>query len=113
MLTQSYSWVGAPHLYNFLNYSNRGTPTSHSSDLVVGDIIQVDWGDGEGTSHTMIVSTKNNDGTIYVSYHSNDTLDRQLSDIVSSFPNASFYAWHINDSFSSLPKLQTITRSLK
>lgn len=112
-LHQSYTWVGAPHLYNFLNYSNRGTPMSHSSNLVVGDIIQVNFGQGEGLSHSMVVSTKKNDGTILVSYHSTDTLDRSLQDIINSSPAASFYAWHINDSFSSLPKPQTITRSLK
>ena len=86
---------------------------SHSSDLSVGDIINVNWGTGEGISHSMMVSTKYSDGTIFVSYHSNNTLDKPLYDLVGSFPNASFYAWHINDSFSTLPKPQTVTRLSK
>ena len=113
MLTQDYSWVGAFHLYNFLDYSNRGTPMSHTSDLVVGDIVQADWGDGRGLVHTMLVSTKKNDGTVYLSFHSIDTLDRLFSSIVAQYPAARFFAWHINDSFSSLPKPQPVARSLK
>ncbi|MBA3920177.1 MAG: amidase domain-containing protein [Nostocaceae cyanobacterium] len=105
-INQTYTWTSAAYFYQFLSQSSRATPMSHSSDLLPGDVIQADWGDPRepGITHSMVVSTKHNDGTINVTYHSNATVDRPLQEIVDQSPDASFYTWHMNDNFSFLPK---------
>jgi hypothetical protein len=51
--------------------------------------------------HTMLVSKKSNDGTIYVAYHTNNTLDKSFYQFYNAVPsNAKFYAWSLLSSYN-------------
>ncbi|NJM67259.1 MAG: hypothetical protein HC851_17075 [Acaryochloris sp. RU_4_1] len=60
--SQTYTWAAAVNFWRFLNtHPNRATPVNRSSLLSVGDIVQVDFGEGEGLSHTMVVTSRRSD----------------------------------------------------
>lgn len=90
----SYSWGGAHNWWFFTYLSSRGGLLSNRCDLLIGDVVQADW-DPDGTiDHSMMVTYK--DGCdIRVSYHTNNTRNRSLADIIDDNPDANFYYWRI------------------
>jgi hypothetical protein len=110
-IAQSYSWVGAPQLFEFLKSSSgahRATREFELSKLEPGDIIQVDFaGDAYGIYHTIIVTHKTTITTrgvtgnnlLRVAYHSTNTLDRSFDDFYGDNPGAVYYAWKISSSY--------------
>jgi hypothetical protein len=101
---QSRSWAFAPATYSFLSRysgsSGRVTPVDRTSKLDVGDIVQVDWGKGEGLSHTMIVSRKRaSDGMVYLTGHTNPHLEMPVYDILANYRDAKLFTWKVNDSY--------------
>jgi hypothetical protein len=87
-----YSWVNADYWRGFLQYRNRGYTSSYPQYLQLGDIVQIDYDRDGRCNHSLIVTVKNGDSTnlIKVSYHTANTLDERLSDIISRNPNAWF-----------------------
>jgi hypothetical protein len=80
----SFTWGGADNFKRFLSGSGRGAAAAHVYDLEPGDVLQRDHGDGV-MHHSMVVTSKGTDtvgGTlinqIWVSYHTNDTLERNF-----------------------------------
>jgi hypothetical protein len=96
---QSESWTIAPMLYDFINRSGRATPVNSISQLNTGDIIFVDFGYGEGITHTMIVTAKSSTGEILVSYHSNDTYLKPMSSFIAENTKSKFFTWKLKDSY--------------
>jgi Putative amidase domain len=97
---QSRSWTWAPAMYDFLSkYPARATPVDRTSKLNMGDIVQVDWGKGEGLSHTMVVTKRRADGMIYLTGHSIPHFELPVYDIVARFPSAKLFTWKLADSF--------------
>lgn len=99
--TTSYSWAGAHNFNLFFAQSGRGWAATYFSDMIAGDLLQADFGpspDGN-ISHTMIVTKKDSYGNIYLTYHSNNTRDRLLSDIQASNPGTSWYGLLMKYSF--------------
>jgi hypothetical protein len=96
---QSESWTVAPVNYQFINRSGRATPVNSVSQLNTGDIIHLDFGNGNGIYHTMIVTTKSSTGEILVSYHTNDTYLKPISQLIAAYPQGKFYTWKLKDSY--------------
>lgn len=99
--TTSYSWAGAHNFNLFFAQSGRGWSAQYFSDLLTGDLLQADFGpspDGN-ISHTMIVTKKDSYGNIYLTYHSNNTRDRLLSDIQAGNPGTAWYGLLMRYSF--------------
>jgi hypothetical protein len=93
---QSYTWAGALNLWNFLNKTGRATPVNRSSLLDIGDIVQVDFGQGSGLSHTMLVTHKrSSDGMIYLAGHTKAHYQMPIYDLQSKYPNLKVYAWRL------------------
>jgi hypothetical protein len=91
--TTSYSWAGAHNFNQFFQQSGRGWAAKYFSDMYLGDILQADWGptpDGN-ISHSMVVTAKASDGTIYLTYHSNNTRNRSIDDLRASNPGTNWY----------------------
>jgi len=102
--TQTYTWVGAHYFYQFAaTHSDRMGLAGNVWSMIPGDVLQVDFeGDGE-IDHTTIVSWRyENPVNLYLSYHTNGTLDRPLSDFFAAVaadypaPNQnSYYGWWV------------------
>ena len=94
---QSYTWVGAHYFYQFAaTHYDRAGRAANVWDLIAGDVLQVDFEKDGEIDHTMFVSWHYfNPKRIYLSYHTTNTLDRPLSDILALWPNANYYAWFI------------------
>ncbi len=96
---QDASWYNANSLFHFLLYSGRGVyigwgnkdNPGNVSMLQPGDLIFADWyinndenrhGNDGVMDHAMIVTKKDPDGTIYVSYHSHNHPDRPILEVM-------------------------------
>lgn len=92
----SYTWGGAQNWQNFAYNKGRVKALSNVYDALSADIIQFDvkgYG-GDGTAdHSMIVTGRKPDGTPTLSYHSTDTLDRPLNEILADNPNTTWWAF--------------------
>jgi Putative amidase domain len=99
---QTRSWTFAPAMYTFLSKAtNRAAPVDRTSKLDVGDIVQIDFGKGQGLSHTMVVSKKRStDGMIYLTGHSNPSFELPVYDILAATPNAQLFTWKLANSFN-------------
>lgn len=98
--TTSYSWAGAHNWYQFTNQSGRAFIVSYFSDMLTGDVLQADFGpspDGN-ISHTMMVTSKSG-STIFLTYHTNNTLDRSIDDLLATNPGTNWYGWALYYSF--------------
>lgn len=102
----SFTWGGAENFRRFIGSSGRATAAAKITDLDVGDVLQRDHGDGT-IHHTMVVTQKGTDtddkGTsivqIWLSYHTNDTLDRKFwgkGNILDTTPAGwNYFAWKV------------------
>jgi hypothetical protein len=99
--TQTYTWAAATNFWSFLNSRpNRAQPVNKSSLLTMGDIVQVDFGLGEGLSHTMVVTYRRpSDGMIYLTAHTNPHFEMPIYDIRAKYPNSKFYTWKLTDRY--------------
>ncbi len=99
---QSYTWVGAHYFYRFLaSHPDRVGLAPNVWDLLPGDLLQIDFeGDGE-VDHTMILTWRYETQPVqsFISYHTNNTLDRPLSDLLAAnaanYPNRRYYGWWV------------------
>jgi hypothetical protein len=90
-LGQSWSWINAHYWLIFTDKQARGSTADYISDLVPGDVLQVDLNQDEIVDHSMIVTDKDSGGTIYLTYHNNDSRDRPFWDIYYLYPDAQWY----------------------
>ncbi|MFI5792216.1 amidase domain-containing protein [Streptomyces sp. NPDC051677] len=89
---QSDSFVGVNEWSWFAQNSKRTTALANVYQLEVGDVLQMDFDRDGSKDHTMIVTYKAN-GIPYLTYHSNNTLRKSLSSIITQNPNAYYYAY--------------------
>lgn len=99
-LNQSWTWIN-PHYWFWFTYNRpRGTLVASFSDLEPADILQMDFDRDGYLDHSMIVTYKDGSGTIYLTYHSTDTLNRSIWDIYNDNPDANYYGWSLHSSFN-------------
>lgn len=104
---QSYTWGGAHNFYWFTKNRPRGSIAQQMNQLQTGDILQADWDGPSGhkpdghMDHTMVVTGKSQSGEIFLTYHSNNRLNRAFfSDLLKAEPKAKWYGWRMSSSFS-------------
>lgn len=95
---ETWTWVNAQYFHQFLVNKGRGytvttfTNTSPAPSMFngvsTGDILQADWHRDGIYDHTMIITKKDSTGYIYLTYHSNNTLNKHILDLVNGNPNA-------------------------
>jgi hypothetical protein len=90
-LNQSWTWINADLWYDFAIGQGRTHSLPYVYDLVESDVLQADWQRDGTIDHSMMV-TKRSNGEIYLTYHTNNTLERSFSSIYASSPNAWWYA---------------------
>jgi hypothetical protein len=94
-VTQSWSWVNANVWFGFVNSRPRARWMSDFTKLVPGDVIQADWERDGIIDHTMIVTSKDNSGSLYLTYHSNNNKDKPFNDLRATYRGAVFYGWSL------------------
>lgn len=100
-VSQSYTWINAGYFFNFIRDRPRARTIGRVADLIPGDVISVDFDPGanNGIDHTMVVSKKANDGTIYLAYHTNNTLDKTFyqfwKESEAQSAGGRYYAWSL------------------
>lgn len=102
----SYTWAAARNFGRFMLTSKRATAAfpkgvqtfEPGSYLRKGDVVQVSKTDAmEDIYHTTIVTTLAGKDVL-VSYHSNDNLDRSLTDLMNDgFKGKYFFLWQMKD----------------
>lgn len=93
----SWTWGGAHNQYRHLaSYSSNVRRVYSTADLRVGDVVMWDTNPNDGIFHMghNTVVTKIQNGTIYLTYHSNDRENEPISTLF----NAGYlaYGWAIN-----------------
>lgn len=98
-LNQTWSWVGVPYWHDFANkHSKRTIILSSPRNLWEGEVLQVDFTNNGSKDHTMIV-TKKTSSEIYLTYHTNDTLNRSFASISVAYPKAKWVPHLVKTTF--------------
>ncbi|MEX2985816.1 amidase domain-containing protein [Streptomyces sp. C36] len=90
----SYTWAGAENWYFFAQvHSKRTKPLRDIWALGTADVLQADWGPrpNNNIDHSMIV-TKITRTERYLTYHTGNTHNRKLSNLIAKRPDAWYYA---------------------
>jgi len=94
-LNQTWTWTGAHYFWLFTKNRPRGYIARYFSDMQLGDILQMDYTNDGYSDHSMVVTAKDSYGTIYLFYHTTNTLNRSINSILSQYPNARYSGWRI------------------
>jgi len=97
--TTSYSWAGAHNFNQFFNQSGRGFVATYFEDMLTGDVLQADFEPDGNIQHSMVVTSKDANNTLYLTYHTNDNRNRPLPDLLAIYPNARWYGLAMYYSF--------------
>jgi hypothetical protein len=94
LVKASWTWAGADNFSRFLDRSGRGKKVASIKDLDLGDIVLVRK-TGDVVVHATIVTKKTADA-VFLSYHTNDTLNRDWSTFEKAWAAGhEFIFWHI------------------
>lgn len=96
-LSQSYTWAGAHNHWNFHRESGRSWIAEKSEWMIIGEPMSIDFtGDGH-IDHTVIITQVDSYNNQYVSYHTNNTLNKPLTYFFTNYPGGKFYGWMMKD----------------
>ncbi|MFC5289219.1 amidase domain-containing protein [Actinokineospora guangxiensis] len=85
---ETWSWVNVAHWHSFAAvHSKRTTLMSGARSLVAGEVLQADFTNNGSKDHSMMVTLRQN-GEVYLSYHTTDTLNRSYASIAAAYPRA-------------------------
>lgn len=99
-LNQSRSWINVDYWHDFACvHSGRTTKLTNPKSLYVGEVLQVDFTNNSSKDHSMIVTTKSSND-IFLTYHTNDTLDRSYNELAAIYTDALWYPHLVYTSFS-------------
>ncbi|GHF47115.1 hypothetical protein GCM10010218_30510 [Streptomyces mashuensis] len=91
--TTSYTWAGAENWYWFATkYSHRTRALSNVWQMGLGDVLQADWNRDNTIDHTMIVTGFHGTDEIYLTYHTTNTHNRKLTNLLAKYPHTWWYA---------------------
>jgi hypothetical protein len=93
----SYTWAAAHNFSKFIDKSSRGTICARDA-LEIGDVVQIADKDSH-VHHSMIVTVLSKNGPL-MSYHSHNTVNRDLKEIEDLYQGHSFLYWKIAKSFA-------------
>lgn len=90
--TNSWTWSGAENFYRMTKALKRTTTAKYVSDLRVGDLLQYKNKGATNMTHSMVV-TKKSGSTVYLSYHTTNTLNKPFSSLKGL--NVTWYGHHV------------------
>ena len=91
LVNQARAWINVQYWYAFAALrSHRTYILARPEDMLLADVLQMDFTNNGSKDHTMIV-TWVAFGDRYLTYHTTDTYRRSLSSLKTSFPNARWY----------------------
>jgi len=96
---RSRSWTSATNLYRFMLYTTRATSVGSADQMDIGDVFQIDYDRNGVWDHSMIVTGKDHRGLL-MSYHTANTKNEPLADIINRNSGARFAGWHIKDNYN-------------
>jgi hypothetical protein len=86
------SWVNVHSFYYFARYANRVTDAQYLAQFDLGDNFHFDFSPPDGIlDHNAIVTKNNGGGNIFLTYHSVNTLDISIWDVIARTPGANYY----------------------
>ena len=88
---QTRTWINAHYWYWFGVSSGRTYILSSIYYMGLADVLQADWQRDGVPDHTMLVTARDYYGNIYMTYHSTNTKDRPLVEIINANPSAWYY----------------------
>jgi hypothetical protein len=90
--TEARSWVNVHYFYYFARYANRVTDAQYLAQFDLGDNFHFDFSPPDGIlDHNAIVTKNNGGGNIFLTYHSVNTLDISIWDVIARTPGANYY----------------------
>lgn len=89
---QTWSWINVNYWASFALSSRRSFNLTNVWLLSLGDILQMDFTSNQSKDHSMIVTVRSSTMP-YLTYHSNDTLNRSLQSLLDSHRQATYYAF--------------------
>ena len=92
-LTQTYTWVNAHYFYVWTS-NNRASRADNVYNLAPGDVLQMDFNADGDIDHTTIVTKKDANGMIYLSYHTSNSLDKPFTTFQSQVSSSTRYYGH-------------------
>ncbi|WP_345038577.1 amidase domain-containing protein [Streptomyces sannanensis] len=98
----SWTWSGANNWAQFAKDSGRVEKVRYLSDVGIGDVVQFANPADRNKDHTMIVTGLSEQGPL-MSFHTNNTLDEPLWDIVNRHRDLAFYAWRVVNTTATPP----------
>lgn len=97
--SQSYTWAGAHNHWAFHASMSRSWVAEQMAWLYVGEPISIDFqGDGH-IDHTVLVTSKDASNNLFVSYHTNNNLNRPMSYFYTTYPSAKYYGWMMKGTY--------------
>jgi len=99
----SYTWAGAHNLVmHMYNYTNSNLFPTSIYELAKGDLIFADWDRDTIGDHSMIIRlVLYNEVDGYVNYHTPNTFNRRISDIIADHPNALYLICVVGDAYTN------------
>lgn len=88
----SYSWSVSNNWNMFARGSGRVTALSNVWYTLASDVLQAQWAGTSSIDHSMMVTAVDANNGHYVTYHSNNTVNRPLIDILRANPGSIWYA---------------------
>ncbi|MFD9378745.1 amidase domain-containing protein [Streptomyces sp. NPDC059999] len=98
----SWTWTGANAWAQFAKDSGRVEKVRYLSDVGIGDVVQFANPADRNKDHTMIVTSLTEQGP-RMSFHTTNTLDEPLWDIVNRHRDLAFYAWRVVNTTATPP----------
>lgn len=100
---QTYSWVNVNYFYSFMRNRGRGYTAlsfianfspfgSFFAPVSTGDLLQFDSNRDGSYDHNMIITSKDSRGYIYLTYHSSNTRNRPVLDLLYATSNYGYRA---------------------
>lgn len=94
----SFTWGWANNFYSHAKYyTNKFSSATTFWELQIWDLIQIDWTKDWTIDHSMVITGKTWTSTsqIFVTYHTNDTLNKKLSELIAQNPNSTYIWWKV------------------
>ena len=89
---ESRSWINVGnYFYWFARNSGRAFNARYWSDFRIGDTLQVDFNRDGYLDHNALVTRNDGGGNIYLTYHTNDTLDIPIRDFWARTSGSNYY----------------------
>lgn len=86
------TWANAAWWNVFARNSGRVAALGNVWSTLLADVIQAKWAGGSSITHSMMVTAIDVNNNHFMTYHTNNTKNRSLQDIINANPGTTWYA---------------------